>query len=113
MTCLTLGMMYNNLSRRHYEILFLILAPEQALTFHTNLTICMKCQSLFSGKNIINLSSNDFAPKVVKINCKNKIFFLLFQKRMILSVGLCVLMVSACIVLPQCGANDNRNNIGL
>ena len=36
-------------------------------------TICMKCQSLFSRekkskKNIINLSSTDFAQRVVKVN---------------------------------------------
>ena len=34
-------------------------------------TICMKCQSLFSGKNeknIINLSSAEFTQRVVKVN---------------------------------------------
>ena len=35
-------------------------------------TICMKCQSLFSGiykkKNIINLLSAEFAQRVVKVN---------------------------------------------
>ena len=34
-------------------------------------TICMKCQILFSGKNkknITNLSSAEFAQRVVKVN---------------------------------------------
>ena len=39
------------------------LAPEE--------TVCMKCQSLFSGKNkknIISLSSAEYAKKVVMVN---------------------------------------------
>ena len=29
---------------------------------------CMKCQNLFSGDNIINLSSVDFAQRIVMVN---------------------------------------------
>ena len=41
--------------------------------FDISETICMKCQSLFSGKNknnIINLSHAKFAQSVVKVKIK-------------------------------------------
>ena len=45
---------------------------KQDWTFHANLspmeTICMKCQILFSGKNITSLSSAELAQKVVKVS---------------------------------------------
>ena len=78
----TLG---NNFSRQHFEIFFLLF-PENWLwhfmqiafskddlhemSKHIKQTICMKCQSLFSGKNkknIINLLSAEFAQRVVKV----------------------------------------------
>ena len=47
----------------------LIFPRKQALKFDENVTICTKCQSLFSGQNKknINLSSAKFAQKVVKV----------------------------------------------
>ena len=36
---------------------------KQDLTFH----VCMKCQILFSGKNITNLSSAELAQSMVKV----------------------------------------------
>ena len=50
---------------------FLIFARKQDLTFYANCllrTICMRCQILFSGKDIINLLPAELALSVVKIN---------------------------------------------
>ena len=58
---LTLSMLGNYFSRRHFEMFFLIIPSKYALTFHANCllgeTICMKCQSIFSGKNKKKISA--------------------------------------------------------
>ena len=79
--CTTLSMLGKNFSRRHFEIYIYIsyfspkiwgfdisckLSPQE--------TICIKCQSLFSGKNKKNIPKSQFVvcwicpPKVVKVN---------------------------------------------
>ena len=70
-------MLGKNFSRWHFEFLLIFLSffPENGLSHFMQSpqeTICMKSQSLFSGKKIrkkkkiINLSSAEFAAKVVK-----------------------------------------------
>ena len=69
LTLSTLGKIY----RWRTEI-FLLLFPENRFWHFKHIvseTICMKCQILFSGKNkkkFINLSSAEFAYRVVKVN---------------------------------------------
>ena len=69
---ITLNTLGKNFSRPHFEIFFLIFF--QKIGFDTSCklspyeTVCMKCQSLFSGKNkknIINLSTAEFAQRMV------------------------------------------------
>ena len=58
---LTLSMLGKNFSRRHFEMFYFFIMG----------TICIKCQILFSWKNkknIINLSSAEFAQRWVKVN---------------------------------------------
>ena len=46
-------------------------------------TICMNCQIMFSGKNkknIMTLSSDEFAKRVVKVKASLQIFFLCLHK---------------------------------
>ena len=69
LTFSTLGKIF---SRQHFEMHFFFLnfPRKQDLTFHAIETICMKCPVLFFGKNkknIINLSSAEFAQRVVKV----------------------------------------------
>ena len=64
-------MLGRNFSRRHFDIyIFLFFAENISFDILCKLVkICMKCQRLFSGKNnknIINLSSAEFAQRVVK-----------------------------------------------
>ena len=72
LTGLVHGMLGKNFSRWHSEIFFCTFLKTQALAFHG--TICMKWPSYFfffflkKKKNIINLLSNEFAYKVVKVN---------------------------------------------
>ena len=73
----TLG---KKINRRQFEIVFLLflLFFSQKISFYISCkvssleTICIKCQSLFSGKNkkknSINLSSPEFVQIVVKVN---------------------------------------------
>ena len=64
---LMLSILGKNFSRRHFEIFFLIFPWKQALEE----TICMKGQSLFSGKikkNIIYLSSAELVQWLVKVS---------------------------------------------
>ena len=65
--------MGNIFSRRHFEIFFLFFSENRLWHFMQIVqeTICMKCQSLFSGKNkknIIRLSSAEIAQRVFKDN---------------------------------------------
>ena len=72
---LALNTLGKNFNRRHFKIFFLFF---QKIGFHTSCkfspleTICMKCQSLFSGennkKNNISLSSAEFAQREIKVN---------------------------------------------
>ena len=71
----TLCMLGKNFSRQHYEILFYFSPRKQNLTTLCKLspkeTVCMKCQILFSGKNkknIISLSSAEFARSMLSVN---------------------------------------------
>ena len=60
------------MSRRHFEICFLILLRKYDLTLHANcLTICMKCQILFPKENkkaMISLSTAEFGHSTVRVN---------------------------------------------
>ena len=51
------------------------LCPKQDLTFHD-----MKCQTVFSGKNITNLSSAELSQRVVKINNNLFAFLICLQQ---------------------------------
>ena len=57
------------------EFLFFLIFPrKQVLKFHPMETICMKCQSLFSGKNkknILKCHLVNFLPKVLSIKSTN------------------------------------------
>ena len=69
-------------SRQHIEIVFLFYP---GLIFHAN--CCMKFQNLFSGKNkknIINLSSAEFALSVKQKNIDKSFFLILTQKKRML-----------------------------
>ena len=48
--------------------------------------ICIKCQVLFSGKNIINLSSAESAQRVVKVKMYSSVAFL-FVVHYVLCLG--------------------------
>ena len=72
---LILSTLGKTFSRRHSEIFFLFFLKKIGFDISCKLspkeTICMTCQSLFSGKdkkNIINLSSAESAQRVVKVN---------------------------------------------
>ena len=68
-------MLGKHFSRQHFEILSNFL-QKKGFDISCKLspmeTICMKCQSLFSGKskkNIINLLSAEFAQRDVMVEC--------------------------------------------
>ena len=80
-------------SRRHFEIFFFNFSQKTGYDISCKLspeeTICMKCQSLFSGKNkknIINLSSAENAQRVVKVNNARIFFFFFFKLQ---GIGFC------------------------
>ena len=64
----TLGKFF---SKQHIEIFF-VFSQKTGLDIVCKLspleTTCMKCQILFSGKNITNLASAEFAQRVVMVN---------------------------------------------
>ena len=73
MSHLMLSILGKYLSRRHFEIFFM---HSKKIRFGISCklspleTVCMKYQSLFSGKNkknIVNLSSAEFAHGVAKV----------------------------------------------
>ena len=75
---ITLSLLGKISSRQHFKIFFLFF-PEKRMTFHANcqVTICMKYQILFFGKNqkkkYFKMSSVDlFLPSMLSINANQR-----------------------------------------
>ena len=65
--CLALSSLDKKINRRHIKIFFLFFPRKQDLTVHANCLQSHDLSNLFSGKNITDLSSAEFAKRVVKV----------------------------------------------